>query len=51
VEPLYPARSKSLEDLWWEVVDASAKLEGRLPPETLDGVRRLLRVVNTYCVH
>ena len=48
MEPLYPARSEALEDLAREVVAASAKLEGRLAPETLDGVRRLLRVVNSY---
>lgn len=48
MEPLYPARSESLEDLAREVVAASAKLEGRLAPETLEGVRKLLRVVNSY---
>lgn len=48
MEPLYPARSESLEDLAREVVAASAKLEGRLAAETLDEVRKLLRVVNSY---
>jgi Fic family protein len=48
MEPLYPARNEALEDLAREVVAASAKLEGRLAPETLEGVRRLLRVVNSY---
>lgn len=48
MEPLYPARSESLEDLAREVVAASARLEGRLAPETLEGVRRLLQVVNSY---
>lgn len=48
MEPLYPANSESLEDLAREVIAASAKLEGLLAPETLDGVRRLLRVVNSY---
>jgi len=48
MEPLYPARSESLEDLAREVVAASARLEGRLAPETLEGVRRLLLVVNSY---
>lgn len=48
MEPLYPARSEPLEDIAREVVAASAKLEGRLATETLDEVRRLLRVVNSY---
>lgn len=48
MEPLYPARTDSLEDLAREVVAASAKLEGRLAPATLEGMRRLLRVVNSY---
>jgi Fic family protein len=48
MEPLYPAGTEVLEDLAREVVAASAKLEGRLAPETLDGVRKLLRVVNSY---
>jgi len=48
MEPLYPARSEALEDFAREVVAASARLEGRLAPETLDAVRKLLRVVNSY---
>lgn len=48
MEPLYPARSESVEDLAREVVAASAKLEGRLAAETLNEVRKLLRVVNSY---
>jgi len=48
MEPLYPAHTESLEDLAREVIAASAKLEGRLAPATLEGVRRLLRVVNSY---
>lgn len=48
MDPLYPARSELLEDLAREVVTASAKLEGRLAPETLDEVRKLLQVVNSY---
>jgi hypothetical protein len=48
MEPLYPARNESLEDLARKVVAASARLEGRLAAETLDEVRKLLRVVNTY---
>lgn len=48
MEPLYPARSEPMEDIAREVVAASAKLEGRLASETLDEVRKLLRVVNSY---
>ncbi len=48
MEPLYPARAEPLEDLAREVVAASARLEGRLALETLNEVRRLLRVVNSY---
>lgn len=48
MEPLYPAQADKLEDLAREVITASAKAEARLAPATLDGVRRLLRVVNSY---
>ena len=48
MEPLYLARSESLEDLSREVVAMSAKLEGRLAAETLEEIRRLLQVVNSY---
>jgi len=48
MEPLYPAWTEALEDLAREVIAASAKLEGHLAPVTLEGVRRLLRVVNSY---
>lgn len=48
MEPLYPARSEPLEDIAREVVAASAKLEGRLASKTLDEIRKLLRVVNSY---
>jgi Fic family protein len=48
MEPLYPARTDALEDLARELVAASAKLEGRLAPATLEGVRALLRVINSY---
>jgi Fic family protein len=48
MEPLYPARSEPLEDLARDVIAASARLEGRLAPETLEGVRKLLKVVNSY---
>ena len=47
-EPLYPSRTGQLEDLAREVVASSARLEGRLAPETLEGVIELLRVVNSY---
>jgi Fic family protein len=48
MEPLYPARTDALEDLAREVIAASARLEGRLAPETLAGIRALLQVVNSY---
>jgi Fic family protein len=48
MEPLYPARTDALEDLARELVAASAKLEGRLAPATLEGIRALLRVINSY---
>ena len=48
MEPLYPAHTDALEDLAREVIAASAKLEGRLAPQTLAGIKRLLRVVNSY---
>ena len=48
MEPLYPPRTDALEDLARELIAASAKLEGRLAPATLEGIRKLLRVVNSY---
>ncbi|CAN5749001.1 Fic family protein [soil metagenome] len=48
MEPLYPAKAEALEDLARKVVAESAKLEGRLGPPTLAGIRSLLRVVNSY---
>jgi Fic family protein len=48
MEPLYPARTDVLEDLARDVIVASARLEGRLAPETLTGIRALLQVVNSY---
>ncbi|HEY6805324.1 MAG TPA: Fic family protein [Pyrinomonadaceae bacterium] len=48
MEPLYPARTERLEDLARQVVTASAEAEGRLAPATLAGVRKLLRIVNSY---
>jgi Fic family protein len=48
MEPLYPARTDVLEDLARELIAASAKLEGRLAPATLEGMRALLRMINSY---
>jgi Fic family protein len=48
MEPLYPARTEVLEDLARELIAASAKLEGRLAPATLEGIRALLRMINSY---
>lgn len=48
IEPLYPACTDFLEDLARDVIAASAKLEGHLAPATLEGIRKLLRLVNSY---
>ncbi len=48
MEPLYPSCTDRLEDLARDVIAHSAKAEGRLAPATLAGIRRLLRVVNSY---
>src|ERR1700687_4841435 len=48
MEPLYPAHTEELEDLARELIAMSAKLEGRLAPPTLAGIRSLLRGVNRY---
>lgn len=48
MEPLYPAKTEALEDLAREVVAVSSRLEGRLAPSTLAGIRDLLKVVNSY---
>ncbi len=48
MEPLYPVKAEALEDLARKVVAESARLEGRLAPPTLAGIRSLLRVVNSY---
>lgn len=48
MEPLYPVRTDRLEDLAREVISISARAEGRLAPATLSGIRKLLRVVNSY---
>jgi len=48
MEPLYPAHAEKLEDVAREVIAVSARLEGRLAPPTLVGIRSLLRVVNSY---
>ncbi len=48
MEPLYPARTEKLEDLARDVIATSARAEGRLAPLTLAGIRKLLRVVNSY---
>ena len=48
MEPLYPAHTEKLEDVARQVIAVSARLEGRLAPPTLVGIRSLLRVVNSY---
>jgi Fic family protein len=47
-EPLMPAETGELEDIAFELTKRSAILSGQLPPETLAGVRELLRIVNSY---
>jgi Fic family protein len=47
-EPLMPAKTGELEDIAFELTKLSAILSGQLPPETLSGVRDLLRIVNSY---
>ena len=47
-EPLFPEKIGELEDLAVKVHAASARLEGRLSPLTLEGVKALLRIVNSY---
>ena len=48
LEPLMPAANGELQDLARELTKRSATLAGQLPPETLAGVRELLRIVNSY---
>ena len=47
-EPLMPADSGELEDLAYQLTKLSAGLASELPPATLEGVRELLRIVNSY---
>jgi Fic family protein len=47
-EPLLPAETGALEDLALKVHESSAKLAGRFPAATLDGIAELLRIVNSY---
>ncbi|MDX2034323.1 MAG: Fic family protein [Blastocatellia bacterium] len=48
MEPLFPARNGDLEELARELVEVSAKLEGRLSPLVLATLRDALQVVNSY---
>jgi Fic family protein len=48
MEPLFPAKTETLEDIAKEIVAVSSRLEGRLAPATLREIRTLLRVVNSY---
>ena len=47
-EPLLPAETGALEDLALKVHESSAKLAGRFPAATLDGIAELLRIGNSY---
>jgi Fic family protein len=48
MEPVLPPSDESLEDLARAVMGASAGLADRFPLVTLNGVRSLLRIVNSY---
>lgn len=47
-EPLMPANCGPLEDRAFELTQISAGLARELHPATLDGVRELLRIINSY---
>jgi len=47
-EPLMPSAVGDLEDLAFDLAKRSATLAGQLPRQTLQGVRELLRIVNSY---
>jgi Fic family protein len=47
-EPLFPEKISELEDLALKVHESSAKLAGRFPAATLNGIAELLKIVNSY---
>lgn len=47
-EPLMPAATGELEDLAYKLTKLSAGLANELPAATLEGVRELLRIINSY---
>ncbi len=47
-EPLMPAMTGELEDIAFELTQRSANLANELAAPTLDGVRELLRIINSY---
>ncbi|MCC7307247.1 MAG: Fic family protein [Acidobacteria bacterium] len=47
-EPLIPADTRELENTAFDLAQTSAGLATKLHPITLDGVRELLRVINSY---
>lgn len=47
-EPLMPAQSGELEDMAFELAQRSANLANQLTGPTLEGIRELLRVTNSY---
>jgi len=47
-EPLMPEDAGELEDLGLELTQRSANLANELPVATLEGVRELLRIINSY---
>lgn len=47
-EPLMPNELRHLEDLGYELTKHSAGLANELPQATLEGVKELLRIVNSY---
>lgn len=47
-EPLIPENAAGLEDLAFDLTNRSASLSRELHPVTLNGIRELLRVINSY---
>ncbi len=47
-EPLIPSETGELEDIAFELTQRSANLTNELPTATLEGLRELLRITNSY---
>jgi Fic family protein len=48
ITPLFPERADDLQDQALEVIQSSATLGARLHPVTLNTLRELLRIINSY---